>query len=65
MAGFLYFIYMVFHIFADVIGRSKLFVYGDAAATAQNIIASGWQFRIAIMIDLLGAVLFLGLYTCY
>ena len=58
IAGFLYFIYMVFHIFADVIGRSKLFVYGDAAATAQNIIASGWQFRIAIMVDLLGAVLF-------
>ncbi len=58
MAGFLYFIYMVFHIFADVIGRSKLFVYGDAAATAQKIIASGWQFRIAIMVDLLGAVLF-------
>ena len=58
IAGFLYFIYMVFHIFADVIGRSKLFVYGDAAATAQNIMASGWQFRIAIMIDLLGTMLF-------
>src|SRR3972149_5159565 len=58
MAGFLYFIYMVFHIFADVIGRSKLFVYGDAAATSQNIMASGWQFHIAIMVDLLGAVLF-------
>ena len=58
MAGFLYFIYMVFHIFADMIGRSKIFVYGDAAATAQNIMASGGQFRIAIMVDLLGAVLF-------
>lgn len=31
-AGFLYFIYMVFHISADVIGRSKLIVFGDAAA---------------------------------
>ena len=59
MAGFLYFIYIVIHVFADVIGRSKLIVYGDAAATAQNIMASEWQFRIGFMSDLLAAVLFL------
>ena len=59
MAGFLYFIYMVIHIFADVIGRSKLIVYGDAATTAKNIMASAGQFRIGFMIDLLAAVLFL------
>jgi hypothetical protein len=58
MAGFLYFIYFVIHIFADVFGRSKLIVFGDAVATAQNIMASGWQFRIGIMSDLLAAVLF-------
>ena len=59
MAGFLYFIYIVIHIFADVMGRSKLIVFGDAAATAQNIMASEWQFRIGFMSDLLAAVLFL------
>jgi hypothetical protein len=59
MAGFLYFIYIVIHIFADVIGRSKLIVFGDAAATANNIMASAWQFRIGVMSDLLAAVLFL------
>ena len=59
MAGFLYFIYIVIHVFADVIGRSKLIVFGDAATTAQNIMASEWQFRIGIMSDLLAAVLFL------
>jgi Domain of unknown function (DUF4386) len=41
-AGFLYFIYMVTTIFADVIGRSKLIVFGDAAATANNIMASDY-----------------------
>jgi hypothetical protein len=59
MAGFLYFIYIVIHISSDVLGRSKLIVFGDAAATAQNIMASEWQFRIGIIGDLLAAVLFL------
>jgi hypothetical protein len=59
MAGLLYLIYIVLHVFADVIGRSKLIVFGDAAATAQNIMASAWQFRIGFMIDLFAAVLFL------
>ena len=59
MAGFLYFIYFVLHIFADVLGRSKIIIFGDAAATAQNIMASGWQFRIGIISDLLAAVFFL------
>ena len=59
MAGVLYLIYFVIHIFADVFGRSKIIIFGDAAATAQNIMASGWQFRIGIMSDLLAAVLFL------
>lgn len=59
MAGLLYLIYMVLHLVADVIGRSKLIVYGDAATTARNIAASAGQFRIGIMIDLLAAALFL------
>src|SRR4030043_1752881 len=59
MAGILYFVFILCHVFANVIGRSKLIVYGDAAATAQNIMASEWQFRIGFMSDLLSAVLFL------
>ena len=59
IAGSLYFIYIVFHVFADVIGRSKLIVFGDAATTAKNILASAWQFRIGFISDLLAAVLFL------
>jgi hypothetical protein len=59
MAGFLYFIYMVIHISADVLGRSPLIVLGDAATTAQNIMASAWQFRVGIVGDLVAAALFL------
>jgi len=58
-AGLLYLIYMVFHVFADVIGRSKIIVYGDAAATALNMTASAWQFRTGFILDLFAAVLFL------
>jgi len=58
MAGFLYFIYMVVEILADVFGRSPLIVMGDAAATASNIVAHEWQFRIGIVGDLVAGVLF-------
>ena len=59
MAGFLYFMYMVTTIPADALGRSPLIVFGDAAATAKNIMASEWQFRVGIVGDLVSAVFFL------
>ena len=58
-AGLLYLIYIVVHVSADVIGRSRIIVYGDAATTARNILASAWQYRIGFMLDLFAAVLFL------
>ena len=58
MAGFLYLIYIVVSIFADVLGRSKLIVLGDAATTARNIMASAWQFRIGFVVDLVAAAAF-------
>jgi hypothetical protein len=59
MAGFLYLIYMATTIAADVVGRAKMIVFGDAVATARNIMASEWQFRIGITGDLISAVFFL------
>ena len=59
MAGILYLIYIIISIFANVLGRSKLIVLGDAATTAGNIMASAWQFRIGFVVDLVAAVLFL------
>ena len=59
IAGLLYLIYIVVHVSGDVIGRSKIIVYGDAMTTAKNILASAWQFRIGFMLDLFAAVLFL------
>lgn len=58
IAGLLYLIYIVVSIFANVLGRSKLIIMGDAATTAQNIISSAWQFRIGFVLDLVSAVLF-------
>jgi hypothetical protein len=59
IAGLLYLTYMVLHLLADVIGRSRLIVYGDAATTARNIASSAGPFRTGIMIDLLAAACFL------
>jgi hypothetical protein len=59
IAGLLYLIYIVVQVFADVFGRSKLIVLGDAARTAGNIMASAWQFRIGFVVDLVAALLFL------
>ncbi len=58
LAGGLYLVYILVTILADAIGRSALIVAGDAAATARNIMVSGWQFRLGFMGDLVGGVLF-------
>ena len=59
ITGALYLLYIVSHVFADVIGRSQLIVWGDAASTVQNIVAAMGQFRIGYVSDLLAALLFL------
>jgi hypothetical protein len=59
MAGFLYLMYMVITIPADALARSPLIVFGDAATTARNIMASEWQFRVGIVGDLVSAIFFL------
>jgi hypothetical protein len=58
MAGLLYLIFIVTCIFAKIV-RSKLIAYGDAATSANNIIASEWLFRIGFMSDLISAVFFI------
>ncbi len=58
-AGALYLAYVVVHIVADVMGRSRTIAYGDAATTAANIAASASLFRAGFVIDLFAAVLFL------
>jgi len=58
MAGLLYLLFMVTTIPADVFGRSRLVMLGDAAATAGNILASEGLFRLSFVGDLVSAVLF-------
>lgn len=59
IAGLLYLVYIVVHASANALGRSGIIVYGDAATTGANIMASATRFRIGFMLDLFAAVLFL------
>jgi hypothetical protein len=58
MAGFFYFMYFVTTIISDLC-RDSFIVLGDAAATANNIMASQWLFRLSFVGDLISAVFFL------
>jgi Domain of unknown function (DUF4386) len=58
MAGLLYLIFMLTFIFSSVV-RSRIIVFGDAVATANNIMASERLFRIGFVSDILSAVFFL------
>ena len=51
-AGVLYLIIIVFGLFSEVFVRSGLIVPGDAAATASNIAASEFLFRLGFASDL-------------
>jgi hypothetical protein len=53
IAGLLYFIVIVAAPFAQVLVRGRLVVYGDAAATATNILAHESLYRLAGAADLL------------
>ncbi len=57
-AGFLYLIYIVTTILADVLARSPLIVFGDAAATARNVMAAEWQFLVGVTGDLVSILFF-------
>jgi hypothetical protein len=58
MAGFFYFIYMLVTIPSNIC-RDSFIVLGNAAATASNIMASEWLFRLSFVGDLVSAVFFL------
>ncbi|KPJ92185.1 MAG: hypothetical protein AMS18_07905 [Gemmatimonas sp. SG8_17] len=51
VAGVLYLIIIVCGIFSEVFVRSRIFVPGDAATTASNIMASVGLFRIGFLAD--------------
>ena len=59
IAGLLYLVNAITGFFSIVYVPSRLIVYGDAAATAANILASERLFRIGIVSELICAVEFL------
>ncbi len=56
VAGFWYLLLVILGPLRLVYIPNKLFVSGNAAATASNIAAHEWLFRFGIVADLLGAV---------
>jgi len=58
IAGLFYLIYILTTVLASVV-RSKLIVFGDAAATANNIMGSQLLFRLGFVTQLVSAVFFL------
>jgi len=57
VAGILYIIMDVFMIFGGMYVDSKIYVPGDAVATASNILASEWLFRLGFVSFLVGLIL--------
>jgi hypothetical protein len=51
IAGFLYLIVIVGGIFAEIVVRGRLVVSGDAAATAQNIVAHELLYRLGFAVE--------------
>lgn len=58
-AGVLYIIMDVFMIFSGMVVDPKIYVPGDAVATAKNILASEWLFRLGFVSWIVGYVVFL------
>jgi hypothetical protein len=56
IAGFLYLLFIPLAFFGFPYGPSHLFVPGDAATTANNIMAAASQFRLSMVINLFGAI---------
>ncbi len=56
-AGILYFAFLVFGMSAEII-RGSLVVAGDAAATAANLVANDFLFRLGAFSELLGETVF-------
>jgi hypothetical protein len=59
VAGILYLIMDVFMIFSGMIVDPKFYVPGDAVATASNILASEWLFRLGFVSWIVGYIVFL------
>jgi hypothetical protein len=58
-AGLLYLIVVVTAIFSELYVPSQIIVRGDALATANNILASEWLFRLGIATGLIASTVFL------
>jgi hypothetical protein len=58
-AGILYIIMDVFMIFSGMVVDPKIYVPSDAVATASNILASEWLFRLDVVSNIVGQIIFL------
>jgi hypothetical protein len=57
--GILYIAFAVFLVFSGMVVDPRIYVPGDAVATASNILASEWLYRLDVVSNLVGQTLFL------
>ena len=60
LVGLLYLLVSILGFFALIYVPSKLIVFGDATATARNIVASETLFRAGILCNVISEILFMG-----
>lgn len=59
LAGYLYLLLMITGIFSLMYVPDRIFVYGDNTATINNILSSGFLFRLGIVVSLISSVCYL------
>lgn len=58
IAGFIYFLLLITGVFSIMYVPTSLIEFGDASATAKNILSTEWLYRLGIFVGLISSIIF-------